>query len=274
MYMFERIFVNLTDKKPLVQCITNFVTVNDCANIILACGGSPTMAHHKDEVEEIAACCHSLVLNMGTVSDKEAMILAGRKCNELNIPVIIDPVGMGVSELRNKTFEELSENIHFSVIRGNVSEIKRIATGKGSTSGVDASEVDKITENNIYEVAYMAKDLSKKMGSIIVVSGPIDVVADKKTAYIIRNGHPIMSRITGSGCMSTALLGAFCGANKDNMLEASAAAVAAMGVCGELAQNKMKLTEGGTMTFRMFLIDYISNMTSEMVNSRINIKTI
>lgn len=272
--MFEKIFANLIDKKPLVQCITNFVTVNDCANIILACGGSPTMAHHKDEVEEIAACCQSLVLNMGTVSDIEAMILAGKKCNKLNIPVVIDPVGMGASELRNKTFNELSKNIHFSVIRGNISEIKRIATGKGSTTGVDANEMDKITENNIYEVAHMAKELSKKMDSIVVISGPIDVVSDKTTAYIIRNGHPIMSRITGSGCMSTALLGAFCGANKDNMLEASAAAVAAMGVCGELAQKKMKIAEGGTMTFRMFLIDYISIMTSEMINKEINIETI
>lgn len=272
--MFEKIFLNLIEKKPLVQCITNFVTVNDCANIILACGGSPTMAHHKDEVEEIAACCQALVLNMGTVSDKEAMILAGKKCNKLNIPVVIDPVGMGASELRNKTFEELSENIQFSVIRGNVSEIKRIATGKGSTSGVDASEMDMITEDNIYEVANMAKELSKKVNSVIVVSGPIDVVADKKTAYIIRNGHPIMSKITGSGCMSTALLGAFCGANKDNILETTAAAVVAMGVCGELAQKKMKLADGGTMTFRMYLIDYISNMTSEMINKEINIETI
>lgn len=272
--MFEKIFVNITEKNPLVQCITNFVTVNDCANIILACGGSPTMAHHKEEVEEIAACCQSLVLNMGTVSDTEAMILAGKKCNELNIPVVIDPVGMGASQLRNKTFDELSKNIHFSVIRGNVSEIKRIATGKGSTSGVDASEMDKITENNVYEIAQMAKELSIKMNSVIVVSGPIDVVADKFTAYIIRNGHPIMARITGSGCMSTALIGAFCGANKENIVEASAAAVASMGVCGELAFKKMKLTEGGTMTFRMLLIDYISNMTSEMINKEINIEKI
>lgn len=272
--MFEKIFFNLIEKKPLVQCITNFVTVNDCANIILACGGSPTMAHHKDEVEEIAECCQSLVLNMGVISDTEAMILAGKKCNSLNIPVVIDPVGMGASKLRNRTFEVLSENIHFAVIRGNVSEIKRIATGKGSTTGVDASEMDLITEDNIYDIANMAKELSKKMDCIIVVSGPIDIVADKTTAYVIRNGHPIMSKITGSGCMSTALLGAFCGANKDNILEASAAAVAAMGVCGELAQRKMKEAGGGTMTFRMFLIDYISNMTSEMINKEINIETV
>lgn len=272
--MFEEIFKNLSEVKPVVQCITNFVTVNDCANIILACGGSPTMAHHRDEVEEIAACCQSLVLNMGTMFDFDSMILAGKKCNELNIPVILDPVGMGASALRNKTFEGLAENIRFSVIRGNISEIKRIATGKGSTSGVDADKTDAITESNIYDVAFMAKELSKKMGCVIAVSGPIDVVADKETACLIRNGHPIMSKITGSGCMSTALLGAFCGANRHNILDASAAAVADMGISGQLAQRKTEGAEGGTMTFRMFLIDYVSTMTPEILNREINIEKV
>ncbi len=272
--MFEKIFKNLSEVKPVVQCITNFVTVNDCANIILACGGSPTMSHHKGEVEETAACCQGLVLNMGTLYDYDSMILAGRKCNELNIPVILDPVGMGGSALRNKTFEKLSENIKFSVIRGNASEIKRIATGIGSTSGVDAIEKDTITEGNVYDIAAMAKGLSKKMDCVIAVSGAIDVVADEKTACLIRNGHPIMSKITGSGCMSTALLGAFCGANKDDILDACAAAVADMGISGQLAQRKTEKFEGGTMTFRTFLIDYVSTMTTEIINREINIEKI
>lgn len=272
--MFEKIFENIANKRPLVHCITNFVTVNDCANIILACGGSPTMAHHKDEVEEITACSQSLVLNMGTVANLDSMLLSGKKSNEINIPVIIDPVGIGSSNLRNEAFNKLSENIHFSVLRGNISEIKRIATGRGSMCGVDAQERDVITEQNVYDVALMAKELSRKMDCVLAISGSIDVVADKNQAYLIRNGHPIMSKVTGTGCMSAALLGGFCGANKNNILEASLAAVATMGVCGQLAHRKMEEFEGGTMTFRMFLIDYVSNISWETINREAKIEKI
>lgn len=270
--MFESIFENMLNSKPIVHCITNFVTVNDCANIILAGGGSPTMAHHQNEVEEITEKSHSLVLNMGNVHEVSSMILSGKKSNELKHPVVIDPVGLGASMLRNETFAKLSQNIQFSVIRGNISEIKGIANGKGMTKGVDADETDKVTEDNLKETVAMAKRLSETLGSVIAISGSIDIAADKEKAYVIRNGHPIMARITGTGCMSTALIGAFCGGNPDNILEATAAAVAAMGVSGDIAFEKMKKFEGGTMMFRMFLIDSISNMTSEIINRRMNIE--
>lgn len=272
--MFESIFENMSNNKPIVNCITNFVTVNDCANIILACGGSPTMAHHKGEVEEVAQITQSLVLNMGNVHEVESMILAGRKCNTIKHPVVIDPVGIGSSKLRNEVFAELSKNIQFSVIRGNISEIKGVANGKGMTKGVDATDTDKVTEDNLKETVAMAKKLSKELESVIAISGSIDIVANKEKAYVIRNGNPIMAKITGTGCMSTALIGAFCGGNSDNILEATAAAVAAMGISGDIAFEKMKKFEGGTMMFRMFLIDSISNLTSEIINKRINIEEI
>jgi hydroxyethylthiazole kinase len=270
--MFEAIFENMLKNKPIVHCITNFVTVNDCANIILAGGGSPTMAHHQGEVEQITQNSQSLVLNMGNVHEVDAMILAGKMSNELGHPVVIDPVGIGASDLRNERFVELSQNMKFSVIRGNISEIKAIANGTGMTKGVDADESDKVTEDNLKQVVQMAKNLSEKLGSVISISGAIDIVADKEKAYIIRNGKPIMAKITGTGCMSTALIGAFCGGNPDNILEASAAAVATMGVSGDMAFEKMKKFEGGTMMFRMFLIDIISNMTSELINGGMNIE--
>lgn len=270
--MFKSIFENIKNSKPIVHCITNFVTVNDCANIILAGGGSPTMAHHKDEVEEITQNSQSLVLNMGNVHEVSSMILAGKKSNSVEHPVVLDPVGIGASKLRNETFVSLSQNIKFSVIRGNISEIKAIANGKGITKGVDANEEDKVTEENLKETVEMAKRISKKLGSIIAISGSIDIVADKEKAYIIRNGHPIMAKITGTGCMSTALIGTFCGANKDNILEATACAVASMGISGDIAFEKMKKFEGGTMMFRMFLIDSISNMTSDIINGGITIE--
>ena len=135
---------NVRINEPLVHCITNFVTVNDCANVVLACGGSPTMANNEKETSEITAGCSSLVLNMGTVDSINAMINAGRKSNELSHPVILDPVAVGASSFRQNAFRELKDNIHFSVIRGNASEIKFIATGTGSVSGVDDAKEDKI----------------------------------------------------------------------------------------------------------------------------------
>lgn len=272
--MFESLFENMIKSKPIVHCITNFVTVNDCANIILAGGGSPTMAHHQDEVKEITQNSQCLVLNMGNVNEVTSMILAGEKSNEFKHPVVLDPVGIGASKLRNETFMKLSKNIQFSVIRGNISEIKVIANGKGITKGVDADETDKVTEDNLKETVAMAKRLSRTLKSVIAISGSIDIVADKEKAYVIRNGHPIMTKITGTGCMSTALIGAFCGGNPDNILEATAAAVTAMGVSGDIAFKKMKKFEGGTMMFRMFLIDSISNMTSEILNGGMNIEKI
>lgn len=278
--MFESIFENMLNKKPIVHCITNFVTVNDCANIILAGGGSPTMAHHKDEVEEITQNSQSLVLNMGNVLDVIPMILAGKKSNELGHPVILDPVGIGASKLRSEIFKELCKNIQFSVIRGNISEIKAIANmvgltkKKSVTKGVDADDIDKVTENNLKETVVMAKRLSEKLKSIIAISGAIDIVADKEKAYIIRNGNPIMAKITGTGCMSTSLIGAFCGGNPDNILEAAAAAVAAMGISGDIAFEKMKSFEGATMIFRMFLIDSIGNMSCEILNGGMNIEKV
>ena len=272
--MFESVFDNIVKVKPIVHCITNFVTVNDCANVILAGGGSPTMAHHENEVEEITSNSHSLVLNMGNVHEVDSMILAGRRSNELKHPIVIDPVGVGGSALRSETFARLSQEIGFSVIRGNISEIKRIADGKGMIKGVDADDKDRVTEKNIREAAAMAKRLSRTLGSVIAISGAIDIVADKDMAYVIRNGNPMMARVTGTGCMSTALIGAYIGANPQNCLAAAAAAVAVMGVSGDMAYEKMKKFEGGTMMFRMFLIDCISNMSSEALNGGINIEEI
>ena len=266
------ILENIQKAKPVVQCITNFVTVNDCANIVLACGGSPTMASDFREAEDIAEKADALVLNMGTVSDTDAMIIAGRKSNQLGHPVILDPVGVGGSRFRVDTFRRLSESMEFSVIRGNISEIKAIAFGESDIRGVDAAAADQINEENAAEVAAIAKKLSAKMKSVIVISGPIDVVADKETAYLVRNGHPIMAKITGSGCMSTAMLGAFCGGNSQRILEAALASTVTMGVCGELAYQKTLAQGGGTMTFRMHLIDQVSLITSDILKERMKIE--
>ena len=263
--MLKEMFENVKKKAPLIHCITNYVTVNDCANILLACGGSPIMSDDAAEVEEITSICNALVINIGTLNQRtiSSMLLAGKKANELNHPVILDPVGVGASKLRNETAEKLLEEIKFQIIRGNISEIKMLALGNGTTKGVDADIADVVTSETLDSVIAFAKEFSKKTGAVIAITGAIDIVCDKNNAYVIYNGHPMMSRITGSGCMLTAMMGAYLAANQENPLEAAASAVCAMGICGELAYEKLEETGAGNSTYRNYLIDEICNSTAD-----------
>lgn len=265
--MFKEILQNIKNKTPLVHCITNYVTVNDCANILLACGGSPIMADDKNEVEEITSICNALDINIGTLNERtvESMVLAGKKSNELSHPVVLDPVGAGASKLRTETTFKLLDEVNFSVIRGNISEIKTVYRGSGTTKGVDADVSDIVTEENLNEAVEFAKKLSEKTGSIIAITGAIDIVSDKNKSYIIRNGNSMMSKITGTGCMLTALITAFCATNADNLLDATATAVVMMGLCGELAYENVIKNNTGTSSYRTYLIDEISKITAEIL---------
>jgi hydroxyethylthiazole kinase len=273
--MFEIILENVRAKTPLVHCITNYVTVNDCANILLACGASPIMADDCGEAEEITSICSALDINIGTLNQRTvtSMLIAGKKATELSHPVVLDPVGAGASALRTDTAVQLLDNIRFSVIRGNISEIKTVAQGCGTTKGVDADVNDAVTEENLDKAVSFAKELSKKTGAVIAITGAIDIVANSEKAYIIRNGNRLMSKITGTGCMLTAVIAGFCGANPENILDATAAAVSAMGLCGEIAFDRLQKTEGGgTSTYRTYLIDAMSNMNAEILNGGIKIE--
>ena len=265
---FPAMMANVREKEPIVQAITNFVTVNDCANIILAAGASPTMAHEVEEVAEVASVVQGLVMNMGTMEDVEAMLVAGKAANEAGVPVVLDPVAVGATRLRREGGKKLLENVKFSVIRGNTSEIKHLAVGTGSTRGVDAAEEDKITEDNYKAFGYMARELARKTGAVIAISGVIDIIASPDRVFALRNGDAMMSRITGSGCMLTALLGAFCGGNPDHILEATVCAVSLMGVSGEIAREKTDAQGAGTLTFRTHLVDQISLTDAETLQKR------
>lgn len=256
--LFAQMMQNVKEKEPVVQAITNFVTVNDCANIILAAGASPTMAHEVEEVAEVASVVQALVMNMGTMEDVKAMLVAGKAANAAGVPVVLDPVAVGATTLRRNGGKALLEQVKFAVIRGNTSEIKHLALGSGATRGVDAAEEDKITEKNYKRFARMARDLARRTGAVIAISGVIDIVASAERVYALRNGDAMMSRITGSGCMLTALLGAFCGGNPNQILEAAVCAVTLMGVSGEIARQKTDAQGGGTLTFRTHLVDQIS----------------
>lgn len=266
----QNIISNVKKDAPLIHCITNYVTVNDVANCLLACGGAPIMADDSGEAAEITSIATGLVINIGTLNERtiDSMIAAGKRANELDHPVILDPVGAGASALRTATTFRLLEEVKFSVIRGNSSEIKTVHKGIGTTKGVDADVSDVVTDENLDEFVLFAKELSEKTKAVIAITGAIDIVADKDVAYIIRNGNALMSKITGTGCMLTAMVGAYYCANREVGTEAVAAAVAAMGLCGEMAFEEKK----GTSSYRMHLIDAISNIDDETLQGGIKIE--
>lgn len=255
---------NVRAKSPLVHNITNYVTVNDVANVLLAAGGSPIMSDDADDVEDITSICGGLNINIGTLNKNTipSMFLAGKKANALGHIVLLDPVGAGASRLRTDTANRLMQEVRFDAVRGNISEIKTLCTGSGSTKGVDADAVDAVTEANLDDGVQLVKAFAQKTGCIIAVTGAIDLVSDGERCWCIRNGRAEMSRITGTGCQLSALMTAFLVANPDRKLDAAAAAVCMMGLAGEIGWANMQPGDGNS-TYRNRIIDAIFNMTGD-----------
>lgn len=251
---------NIHIKKPLVHHITNYVTVNDCANITLAIGGSPIMADDANEVMDITALSNALIINIGTLTERtvESMLLAGKKANQQNIPVILDPVGVGASHFRNKVVEELMKQIRFSVIKGNASEIRFLAGGNSRSNGVDAASEDTQKKE---ETQQLAQSLAHKAQCVIAVTGATDIVTDGEKVVLLENGCPEMGLITGTGCMSTSLIAVFCASHGEQILHSTATALLSMGIAGEFAYKKTKLI--GTSSFRLAIIDEISQLNEK-----------
>jgi hydroxyethylthiazole kinase len=255
---------NVRAKSPLVHNITNYVTVNDVANVLLAAGGSPIMSDDADDVEDITSICGGLNINIGTLNKNTipSMFLAGKKANALGHIVLLDPVGAGASRLRTDTANRLMQEVRFDAVRGNISEIKTLCTGSGSTKGVDADAVDAVTEANLDNGVQLVKTFAAQTGCIIAVTGAIDLVSDGARCWCIRNGRAEMSRITGTGCQLSALMTAFLVANPDRKLDAAAAAVCMMGLAGEIGWANMQPGDGNS-TYRNRIIDAIFNMTGD-----------
>ena len=259
---------NVRRNTPLVHNITNYVTVNDCANILLACGGSPIMSDDVADVEDITSICGGLNINIGTLNKNtiSAMMLAGKRSNELGHPVLLDPVGAGASRLRTETAERLLKEVRFAVIRGNISEIKALAQGSTTTKGVDADAADQVNAENLDSVTAFAKAFSLKTGAVIAITGATDVITDGTRVCLISNGHPMMSRITGTGCMLSAMTTAFVTANQYRPFEAVCTAVIAMGLAGEIAHGRLSELDGNS-SYRNYIIDAIYNLTAEQLEN-------
>lgn len=258
--MFKEKSENVRNLSPVVHNITNYVTVNDCANILLACGASPIMADEPLEAADITSICSGLNINIGTLNERtiKSMFISGKKANELNIPVLLDPVGAGASALRTDTAVKLLNEVKFSVIRGNASEIKTLAGESADTKGVDAGETDAIND----DMVETAKKFALKTGAVIAVTGKTDIVTDGTKTFLINNGNKMMSSITGTGCQLSALMTAFAAANKDDILTACAAAVCTMGLCGEKGAGRMTSLDGNS-SYRNYIIDAVYNLTGD-----------
>lgn len=263
---FESILGNVRGGIPLVHNITNYVTVNDCANILLACGGSPIMSDDEGDVEDITSICGGLNINIGTLNRNTipSMFLAGKRANALGHPVLLDPVGAGASKLRTETAAKLIDEVKFAVIRGNISEIKALAQGSASTKGVDADEADQVSAANIDSVVAFARDFSQKTGAIIAITGATDIITDGERVCAVTNGNAMMSRITGTGCMLSAMTTAYVVSNPEQPFEAVCTAVIAMGLCGELAHGRLSALDGNS-SYRNYIIDAVYNLTAEQL---------
>lgn len=262
--MLKTCWENIRRNGPLIHNITNYVTVNDVANVLLACGGSPIMSDEPEEVEEITTICGGLNLNIGTLNRRTipAMLAAGRRANALGHPVVLDPAGAGASALRTETAAQIMREVQIAAVRCNISELKALINGSGTTRGVDADITDAVTEANLSDGIAYVKSAASQLGTTVAVTGAIDLVTDGKQCFVIRNGRPEMGRITGTGCQLSALTAAALTANPDQPLEAAAAAVAAMGLAGETGWTALQPSEGNS-TYRNRIIDAIYHMNGE-----------
>ena len=272
--MFIEAMKNVRSQCPLTHCITNYVTVNPCANALLAVGGSPIMADDIDEVAAITPISRALVINIGTLNSRtvKSMLKAGITANEKNIPVVLDPVGAGASSLRDEAVAVLLAKVKFTVIRGNISEIKSVYDGSSQAHGVDVA----LADANIApeSLANFAQELSERTGAVIAITGKVDVVSNAAKSALISNGSPLLSSITGSGCMLSAITGAYVGANSDNAWEAAVAATALMGLSGEVAADRAATNKVGLGSFNVYLLDALSQIDEAALKEGMKVEII
>ena len=255
-----KILQTLRETRPIIHHITNYVTVNDCANVTLAIGAAPVMAHAKQEVAEMTSISSALLLNIGTLDPAqiESMLIAGKTANEKNIPVILDPCGAGATTFRTETAKKLIEQLNITIIRGNAGEIATLAELEAEVHGVESGKIQNTPEQ-------IAQTLAEKTNSTIIITGKEDIIADKTTTYKLRNGSPMTGKITGGGCMTASVTASFASIEKDPVI-AGIAALTCFGIAQELAEKKST----GPMDYRKNLIDELYNLTPEKIKNHQN----
>ena len=258
------LFSLVREKHPLVHHITNYVTVNDCANITLCAGGSPVMADAAEEAEEMVAVASALVLNIGTLNrvQVKSMMLAGRMANDRGIPVILDPVGAGATQYRTRTVRQLMDKLDITILKGNAGEIGVLAGAEGKVRGVDSHGL-------AGDPLAVARDFAASAGITVAISGATDIVTNGKHTLLVDNGHPMMGSISGTGCMAASVTGTFAAESKDAVL-ASAAALATFGIAGERAAASAR----GPFSFKTALFDELAILTPADLATVARIRTV
>ena len=253
----------IRERKPLVHNITNYVVMNETANAILALGALPVMAHAREEVEEMVGLAGALVLNIGTLSEHwvEAMLLAGKAANARGIPVVLDPVGAGATRYRTETATRLLEELdHVSVLRGNAGEIATLLGVQAEVRGVES-----------IDAGTGARELAERAGRLVgaaAVTGAVDYVSDGDTTVEVASGHPLLARVTGTGCMATAMIGCFHAVEPRDPVGAAVSALAAFGVAAELAAER----SSGPGSFHVALYDALSDIDTPTLDARARVK--
>ena len=273
----ETVMCDIKENSPLIHCITNPISINDCANVILGLGASPIMAEHPKEVSEITRLSSALCLNIGNITDARmsSIMISGQTAYENNIPSVLDIVGITCSTLRYDFITKFLEKVKPSVIKGNLSEIKKLAQSRASYIGIDSTEkLD--TENDLMEAVSIVKDLAAHTGCTIVASGMTDIISDGNLAACIYNGSPAMSRITGTGCILNVVIGTMLASQYSNTMEKSVLATAILGICGEIGyslsiNDKSPLQLG---TYHMNLLNALSTVSPYDIKERVKIKII
>lgn len=251
MQKYAEIFNSVKKRCPLVHQITNYVTVNDCANITICAGASPVMSHSIDDVADMANIADALVLNIGTLDEGQirGMLLAGEAAAKKGIPIILDPAGAGATPYRTRTALMLTEKLPVAVIKGNAGEIGTLAGLRAEVRGVDSTD-------SLDNPELIARQLAASAKAVVVISGAEDIISDGKSAAAVANGVPLMGKISGTGCMASSLCGAFA-AVSENLAEGCIAAMAVLGIAGELAANSVN----GPGTFKPALFDALYGLS-------------
>lgn len=240
-------------RRPLVHHITNIVVANDNANTMLSLGALPVMAFAQEEVEEMVSHAQALVVNLGTLTAEvlESALRAGKRANALGIPVVLDPVGAGATRFRRESSLFFLEHVRVTILRGNAAEIRALLGLSSRMRGVESEE----EEGNRLG---LAREAARRFSTVAAITGPVDYVSDGERVVALHNGHPMLARVTGTGCMATSLCGAFVGAVGDPFL-AALAALGFLGVCAEKAISSAM----GPGSFRVSLFDAMYSLQED-----------
>lgn len=245
----------IRQEKPLIHHITNYVVMNDTANLTLHLGALPVMAHAPEEVAEMTSRASALVLNIGTLTIPrvEAMVKAGKKASELGIPIVLDPVGAGATKLRTESALRLLRELKVSIVRGNSGEI-------GALLGLEAEVKGVESVRGVEKPAEASRQAARLWKAVVAITGKRDFVSDGERVLGVDNGHPLLTTITGSGCMATTAIAAFAAVEKDYLM-AAAGGLACFGLAAELAAKKAS----GPASFKVHLFDELYNLTPELL---------